>query len=118
MQGNLILHRGEPLRRPAERSVFVPGFIARDMAFDDVTNWQEVRQWNSPTLLQEYARYKAWRARAKLDEVIEEIPLDCDPNIFRQALLAAIDEIQEGVEELKPREQAIATVAASASDSE
>ncbi len=116
MQGNLILHRGEPLRRPAERSVFVPGFIARDMTFDDVTNWQEVREWNSPTLLQEYARYKAWRARARLDEVIEEIPLDSDPSIFRQALLRTIDEIQEGVEELRPRERNIATLAASASD--
>ena len=44
MQGNLVLHRGEPLRRSAERCVFVPGFIARDLRFADATNWPEIRQ--------------------------------------------------------------------------
>ena len=39
MQGNFILHRGEPLQAKAARTMFVPSFIAVDVSYPDVTNW-------------------------------------------------------------------------------
>jgi hypothetical protein len=63
MQGNLVLHRGEPLRAPAERVVFVPAFVPLDMRYPDVTHWSEIQRWNSPALNEEYKRHRAWRER-------------------------------------------------------
>ena len=100
MQGNLVLHRGEPLRRPAERCVFVPGFIARNLKFRDATNWPEIRQWRSPTICREFVRHKAWRARTKLDEIIDGLPLDGPAETLGAALDDVILEIDEARREL------------------
>ena len=100
-QGNLVVHRGEPLSVPAERIMFAPGFIALDLSFPDVLYWQEARRWNSPALTAEYARHKAWRARTKLDAVIQDLPIDSDPQAYRRALEDAAREILDFTEELK-----------------
>ena len=50
MQGNYILHRGEPMASPGERMMFVPGFIVADPAVADVTHWTEIQKFNSPAL--------------------------------------------------------------------
>lgn len=60
MQGNLVLHRGEPIRAPADRIMFVPGFMSLDTDYPDVMHWQEVQRWNSPALEAEYARHLEW----------------------------------------------------------
>ena len=101
MQGNLVLHRGEPLREPTERCVFVPGFIARDLRFPDATNWPEIRRWNSPTIRQEFARHKAWRARRKLDHAIDGLPFDGPPESFGEALADATGELEEASREFE-----------------
>lgn len=101
MQGNLVLHRGQPLRKPAERCVFVPGFIARDLRFPDATNWPEIRRWSSPTIRQEFARHKAWRARTKLDYVIDGLAFDGSPESFGEALADAISELEEAGREFR-----------------
>ena len=101
MQGNLVLHRGEPLRKRAERCVFVPGFIARDLRFPDATNWPVIRQWSSPTIRQEFARHKAWRVRDKLDHVIDGLPFDGSSESFGEALAEAISELEEARREFR-----------------
>ena len=60
MQGNLVLHRGEPLRAPADRIMFVPGFMSLDTDYPDVMHWTEVQRWNSPALEVEFARHQHW----------------------------------------------------------
>ena len=100
MQGNLVLHRGEPVRKPAERCVFVPGFIARDLRFPGATSWPEIRGWNSPTIRQEFARHKAWRARNRLDHATDGLPFDGPPESFGKALADATSELEEARREI------------------
>jgi hypothetical protein len=107
MQGNMVLHRGEPLRRPAARSVFVPGFIALALDYPDVTNWREVRNWNSPSVKAEYLRHKAWRAASFLQDLIETQPFD-DREGYRARLQQAAQEIEEAVAELGAQSRAAA----------
>ncbi|HKY94863.1 MAG TPA: hypothetical protein VJL84_06130 [Kiloniellales bacterium] len=107
MQGNMVLHRGEPLKRPAVRSVFVPGFIALDLDHPDVTNWREVRNWNSPSVKAEYLRHKAWRAASFLEDLVETQPFD-DLDGYRARLLQAQREIEEALAELGTRARAAA----------
>jgi hypothetical protein len=100
MQGNMVLHRGEPLRRPAARSVFVPGFMALDLDYPDVTNWREVRNWNSPSVQTEYLRHKAWRALSLLQDLLENQPFDAPEPGYRTRLLQAREEIEQALSEL------------------
>lgn len=100
MQGNYILHRGEPMESAGERMMFVPGFVATDPNVADVTHWSEVQSFNSPALVAEYARYKAWRAQTKLDAFIREVSLESDPGELRSSLRDAMDELLPIVDEL------------------
>ena len=107
MQGNMVLHRGEPLKRPAGRSVFVPGFIAMDLDYPDVTNWREIRNWNSPSVRAEYLRHKAWRAASFLEDLVERQPFD-DLDAYRARLLQAQREVEEALAELGGHQRAAA----------
>ena len=100
MQGNYVLHRGEPMARPGERTMFVPGYAVTDPSFPDVTFWSEIQRFNSPALVAEYARYKAWRAQTKLDSFIREVALDSNPAALRAALADAMQELTPLVDEL------------------
>ncbi len=95
MQGNLVLHRGEPMRAKAARTMFVPSYIPVDVGYPDVTNWQEMSTWSSPTLRAEYARHKAWRAKQVLERMTGELSIDDDPAAFKRAIQLALDELSE-----------------------
>ena len=101
MQGNYILHRGEQLASAGERTMFVPGFVVTDPNVPDVTHWSEVQSFNSPALVTEYARYKAWRAQSKLDAFIREVSLESGPAELRASLCDALDELLPIVDELE-----------------
>ena len=78
----------------------MPGFIARHLRFGDATNWPEVRTWNSSSLNREFARHQAWRVRARMDEIITQLPFDSPPEVFRDALAQAIGELELAKREL------------------
>ena len=67
MQGNMVLHRGEPLQELGERVMFVPAFMSLDMRYPDHTHWPEIQRWNSPALENEYERHRAWRKHNEVD---------------------------------------------------
>ena len=99
MQGNYVLHRGEPMISPGERMMFVPGYVVAEPDVPDVTHWSEIQRFNSPALVAEYARYKAWRAQSKLDSFIRQANLDADPADLRAALADAMDELRPFIDE-------------------
>ncbi len=100
MQGNYVLHRGEPMGSPGERMMFVPGLVVADPSVPDVTHWSEIQRFNSPALVAEYARYKAWRAQTKLDAFIRGASMESDPAELRTALADAMEELTPFVNEL------------------
>ena len=100
MQGNLILHRGEPLSAKASRTMFVPSYIAVDVSYPDVTNWREMSKWNSPTMRSEYVRHKAWRAKQLLERMTGDLLIDDDPAVFKKAIDLAMAELSEAETEL------------------
>lgn len=66
MQGQMVLHRGEPLRSPGERMMLVSSFMSLDPRFPDATHWPEIRRWNSPALEEEYRRHTEWRKQSHI----------------------------------------------------
>ena len=100
MQGNYVLHRGEPMAEPGERIIFAPGYMAADPSIPDVVQWSEIRRFNSPALVAEYARYKAWRAQTKLAAFVREASLESDAGELKASLLDAMNELQPFVDDV------------------
>ena len=91
-QGNMVVHRATRLAQRAERITFVPGLVARDPQFPDPTSDQVV-DWGEPGIVAEFARHKAWLARAKLDGLIEQVRLGAAPAEIRRDLQRSIADV-------------------------
>jgi hypothetical protein len=91
-QGNLIVHRATALTRPGERITLVPGLVARDTRWPDPTK-DGVLGWGEPGIAAEYARHKAWLARAKLDDLIARIRPDAPSAEIRAGLEHAVADV-------------------------
>jgi hypothetical protein len=98
-QGNLIVHRATALTRPGERITLVPGLVARDLRWPDPTR-DAVIGWGEPGIVAEYARHKAWLARAKLDELIARMRPDASPAEIRAGLERAVADVLHAVARL------------------
>jgi hypothetical protein len=95
-QGNLIVHRATALTRPGERITLVPGLVARDTRWPDPTK-DGVLGWGEPGIAAEYARHKAWLARAKLDDLIARIRPDAPPAEIRSGLEHAVADVLNAI---------------------
>jgi hypothetical protein len=98
-QGNRVIHRATALTRPAERITMVPGLVARELRWPDPTK-DGVLGWGEPGLVAEYARHKAWLARAKLDELIATIRPDAPPAEIRAGLERAVADVLHAIERI------------------
>ena len=87
-QGNMIFHRACRLSEKAERTTMIPSFVALD-AEKDATNVGNMRRWGDPGLLAELARHEAWTARARLQKLADELPLDASPAEIAAAVESA-----------------------------
>ena len=91
-QGNMVVHRATRLAQRAERITFVPGLVARDAHFPDPTS-DQVADWGEPGIVAEFARHKAWLARARLDELIEHVRLGAAPAEIRRDLQRSVADV-------------------------
>jgi hypothetical protein len=99
-QGNLVMHRATRLTHRAERITFVPGLVARDTRCPDPT-LNRVAGWGEPGIVTEFARHKAWLARAKLDELIEHLSLGAEPAEIRDSLERAVADVLNAIGVIK-----------------
>jgi hypothetical protein len=95
-QGNLVMHRATRLTQHAERITFVPGLVARDTRCPDPTR-DRVAGWGEPGIVTEFARHKAWLARAKLDGLIEHLSLGAEPAEIRDGLERAVADVVNAI---------------------
>jgi hypothetical protein len=100
-QGNMVVHRGGRLEEPAERITFINGYVARDIAKPDPSRLSDLRVWDPPHVVYpEWARHKAWLARAKLDAAIEQMPFTDDREALVAHLRAAIADVEDAIADL------------------
>jgi len=106
-QGAMLVHRANRLRRRAERITLVPGYVARDVRYADPTR-DVVAHWGEPGLTAEFARHKAWLARAKLGGLIEKLPLTEDVELIRRELRWAIADVETALRLIQPAASSLA----------
>ncbi len=78
-QGNMIFHRGRRLEHRAERITMVPSFVVVPAGEEDGTNSVNMAGWDDPGLPAELTRHEAWRAAARLEQLVEDVSLQDGP---------------------------------------
>jgi hypothetical protein len=111
MQGSAILHRAAPQLGGAERISVVTCYDTADTALPDPNRFYFVTggfgDVNPDARLErfcrytEYARHKAWRSRARLHDVIENMPFTLDRERVISMLEDGIADVVEAIEVLK-----------------
>ena len=99
--GDMVVHRVNRLRSRAERITMVPGYVARDVRYSDPTR-DVVAHWGEPGMTAEFARHKAWLARAKLGGLIEKLPLTDDVELIRRELRWATADVETALRLIQP----------------
>jgi len=102
LHGNMVVHRGGPLRTAGERISMVNGYIATDVSVDDQTRNLDLFHVDEPaTLTREWARYAAWRSRRRLDLLIDELDdAVVDPSEVVQRLTDATHDVGRAIADL------------------
>jgi len=77
-QGNMIFHRACKLNKAAERITMIPSFVVTPAGVADATNSVNMAGWDDPGLTAELTRHEAWRASARLSQLIDEVSLHDD----------------------------------------
>lgn len=98
-QGNMIFHRACRLQKKAERITMIPSFVVAPKTANDATNSVNMASWDDPGLTAELSRHEAWRASARLEELIETISLHDD----NEKLVSQLDEALEPLMKFRNR---------------
>jgi len=94
-QGNMIFHRARKLNKRAERITMIPSFVVAPSTAGDATNSVNMSNWEDPGLPAELTRHEAWRASARLSELIDDIKLAETPAALTARLDKAIGPLLE-----------------------
>ena len=101
-QGNMIFHRACRLLKKAERITMVPSFVVSPATANDATNSVNMAGWDDPCITAELTRHEAWRASARLNQLVEKISLhDCDKKLAEDIDIA-LGPLMAFREKLKP----------------
>ncbi len=101
LHGNMVVHRGAPLNKPGERISMVNGYVSTDTSRDDQHRHKDLTLVDDPeALYAEWARHAAWRARSRLDTLLNELEFSSDRLAVAAKLDDAIYDVKKAVEEM------------------
>jgi hypothetical protein len=102
LHGDMIVHRGAALDKPAERITMVNGYVATDTSGDDQHRHKDLTLVDDPeSLYTEWAKHAAWRARGRLDALLAELPFNSDAKIVACRLEDAIKDVSQAIAEMR-----------------
>ncbi len=102
LHGDMVVHRGGPLTDLAERITMVNGYVAADTSTDEQSRSADLIVVDDPNVLfTEWARFAAWRARGRLDTLIEELPFTADVDDITERLAEAVQDVERAVAEMR-----------------
>ena len=101
LHGNMVVHRGAPLNKPAERISMVNGYVSMDTSREDQHRHKDLTLVDDPNALYaEWAKHAAWRARSRLDHVLASLEFSSDRLAVAAQLDDAIADVRKAVEEM------------------
>ena len=102
LHGNMVVHRGAPLRQVGERITMVNGYVPMATTQPDQSRHPDLLTVDAPDeLYASWTKHVAWRARERLDTVIAEIEFGTDAAGAMDALQNAIVDVTTALEEMQ-----------------
>jgi len=102
LHGNMVVHRGAPLKTAGERISMVNGYVATNASLDDQHRHKDLTLVDDPHVLYaEWAKHSAWRARERLDSLINGIEFNSNPADVAGQLENAILDVTQTIAEMK-----------------
>ena len=102
LHGDMVVHRGAPLKAPGERISMVNGYVAMDTSGDDQHRHIDLTLVDDPECLYaEWAKHSAWRASSRLNDLISTIGFSSDSKSIASQLEAAIKDVTDTVHEMR-----------------
>lgn len=102
LHGDMIVHRGAPLNAPGERITMVNGYVATDTSGDDQHRHKDLTLVDDPeTLYTEWAKHAAWRARNRLDTLVNELGFNPDGKRVAAQLEEAIKDVSQAIADMQ-----------------
>lgn len=102
LHGDMVVHRGAPLSAPGERISMVNAYVALDTSGDDQHRHKDLTLVDDPEVLYtEWAKHAAWRARNRLDRLIEELNFSPDRKEVATRLEHAIVDVAQAIDDMQ-----------------
>ncbi len=100
-QGNLVVHRASAVTKGDERTTMVQSFIPGEGEFVDVSKLSDCKSVDRHDILfSEWARYKAYLSKRRLESLINEIPYTQDKDLICMEMRKAIRDVEEAILEI------------------
>jgi hypothetical protein len=102
MHGDMVVHRGGPLSAPAERITMVNGYVALDTAAEMQSRLVDLREVDDPDVLYyEWCRFAAWRAKSRLESLIDLVGFGVTAEEAAALLESAVEDVTTAVSQLR-----------------
>lgn len=101
LHGNMVVHRGGPLEKAAERISMVNGYVSTLPNVDDQQRHSQLRAVDDPEVLYtEWAKHAAWRGRERLNSLLQEMDFTSDRKQIASQLKEAIEDVNLAIAEI------------------
>jgi len=105
-QGNMVVHRATRLRKLTERTSMVVSYVAADFDLPETTVIRDYSTMDpAHVIYPEWARHKAWIARAKIDRLLASLPFTHDRELLVAALEDVRGELDVAIEDIRDESQ-------------
>lgn len=102
LHGDMIVHRAAPLTELAERISMVNGYVAADTTLDVQSRTEDlILVDDHEALWTEWARFAAWRAKGRLDAIVETMEFTNDREAAAAQLEAAMVDVQHAIDHMR-----------------
>lgn len=102
LHGDMVVHRGGPLSELTERITMVNGYVTLDHTKEDQSRSADLIGVDDPhALYTEWAGFAAWRARQRLDALVDRLPFTGDVDAVTAELEASVATVQQAIDDMR-----------------
>jgi len=108
LHGDMVVHRGAPLKAAGERISMVNGYVSTNTSVDDQHRHADLVDVDPPeALYAEWAKHAAWRGKGRLESLLTNLEFNGDGKVVADQLEAAIADVTKAIEEMRGEKQEI-----------
>ena len=102
LHGDMVVHRAAAITEQCERISMVNGYVSADTTRDEQSRSADLISVDDPEVLYaEWARFAAWRAKGRLEALLEGLEFTSDHEAVATRLESAVADVERAVAEMR-----------------